>query len=127
MDTTALETELSKAARWLQNRDENAVPTNRLIGSLQACEQTLADSRFVRRRDETSGRTITIRIAGIESALIHVSQAIVSLEKLARGRGTRRGRPPAWMSDAETPKRRGRPPGSKNKPVTAVAAGSAVG
>ena len=81
MDTTALETELSKAARWLQNRDENAVPTNQLIGSLQACEQTLADSRFVRRRDETSGRTITIRIAGIESALIHVSQAIVSLEK----------------------------------------------
>jgi hypothetical protein len=31
------------------------------------------------------------------------------------GRGPRRGRPPAWMNDATVPKRRGRPPGSKNK------------
>jgi hypothetical protein len=43
-----------------------------------------------------------------------IEEAILSLEKLARGRGRRRGRPPAWMSGA-TVKRRGRPPGSKNK------------
>ena len=53
-----------------------------------------------------------------------VEQAIITLERLALGRGRRRGRPPAWMSAAQkgpgaTPKRRGRPPGSKNKKVGA--------
>jgi hypothetical protein len=42
-----------------------------------------------------------------------IEEAIMTLERLARGRGRRRGRPPAWMSAL---KRRGRPPGSKNKP-----------
>jgi hypothetical protein len=55
-----------------------------------------------------------------------IEEAIVSLERLARGRGPRRGRPPAWMSEITTPtlKRRGRPPGSKNKTVAAVAPAS---
>ncbi len=44
-----------------------------------------------------------------------IEEAILSLERLARGRGKRRGRPPAWM--ATTVKKRGRPPGSKNKAV----------
>ena len=44
-----------------------------------------------------------------------IEEAIISLERLARGRGPRRGRPPAWISGITTPKRRGRPPGSKNK------------
>jgi hypothetical protein len=44
-----------------------------------------------------------------------IEEAIVTLERLALGRGRRRGRPPAWMSQIEAPKRRGRPPGSKNK------------
>ncbi len=42
-----------------------------------------------------------------------LEEAIISLERLARSRGRRRGRPPAWLA-AATPKRRGRPPGSKN-------------
>jgi hypothetical protein len=42
-----------------------------------------------------------------------VEEAIMMLERLARGRGKRRGRPPAWMSQI---KKRGRPPGSKKKP-----------
>jgi hypothetical protein len=47
-----------------------------------------------------------------------IEEAIVSLERLARGRSRRRGRPPAWMSGGEAEvKRRGRPPGSKNKAV----------
>ena len=29
-----------------------------------------------------------------------IEDAIISLERLARGRGKRRGRPPAWMKDA---------------------------
>jgi hypothetical protein len=48
-----------------------------------------------------------------------VTEAILSVERLAAGRGKRRGRPPGWMvaarADEETPKRRGRPPGSKNR------------
>jgi hypothetical protein len=44
-----------------------------------------------------------------------LEEAILSLERLARGRGRRRGRPPAWMVTA---KKRGRPPGSKNKTTT---------
>ena len=42
-----------------------------------------------------------------------VEQAIIVLQRIAAGRERRRGRPPAWMSQA---KKRGRPPGSKNKP-----------
>lgn len=48
-----------------------------------------------------------------------LEEAILSLERLARGRGKRRGRPPAWMTVA---KKRGRPPGSKNKVLAAKAA-----
>lgn len=67
-----------------------------------------------------------------------LEEAIITLERLARGRGKRRGRPPAWMSknsstgssSASSPaapagegkRRRGRPPGSKNKPKEAVVA-----
>ncbi|MBV8452768.1 MAG: hypothetical protein JOZ29_10910 [Deltaproteobacteria bacterium] len=69
-----------------------------------------------------------------------IEEAILTLERLARGRGRRRGRPPAWLKDAaaaeagETgeeeahaassgePRRRGRPPGSKSKQVLQAAA-----
>ena len=43
-----------------------------------------------------------------------IEQAIIVLERIAAGRGRRPGRPPAWMSQV---KKRGRPPGSKNKPT----------
>ena len=43
-----------------------------------------------------------------------IEDAIISLERLARGRGKRRGRPPAWMKDAQE-RKRGRPLGSKNR------------
>jgi hypothetical protein len=66
-----------------------------------------------------------------------IEEAILTLERLARGRGRRRGRPPGWLKDAANattlmadenvddmngtghpgePRRRGRPPGSKTKP-----------
>jgi len=48
-----------------------------------------------------------------------LEEAIMTLERLARGRGRRRGRPPAWMTEL---KRRGRPPGSKNKAKVSNAA-----
>ena len=52
-------------------------------------------------------------LADLREEREHIEEAILTLERLARGRGKRRGRPPAWMSEI---KRRGRPPGSKNKP-----------
>lgn len=53
-----------------------------------------------------------------------LEEAIITLERLARGRGRRRGRPPAWMTAAKEagPKKRGRPPGSKNRAKTEAAA-----
>ena len=58
-------------------------------------------------------------LAELKAEREQIEEAILSLERLARGRGKKRGRPPTWMgaSTAEAPvaKRRGRPPGSKNK------------
>jgi hypothetical protein len=53
-------------------------------------------------------------LAELKAEREQIEQAIVSLERLARGRMRGPGRPPNWMGDI-TPKRRGRPPGSKNK------------
>ena len=55
-------------------------------------------------------------LADLRQEREQLEEAILSLERLALGRGRRRGRPPAWMSEA---KKRGRPPGSKNKPNSA--------
>jgi hypothetical protein len=67
-----------------------------------------------------------------------IEEAILTLERLARGRGRRRGRPPSWLKDATAsasdtdleggaaptePKRRGRPPGSKTTKHAATAEG----
>jgi len=80
---------------------------------------------------------VTRILAELRAERAQLEEAILSLERLARGRGKRRGRPPAWLANepsdgtggapppAEGPKRRGRPPGSKNKHV-AVGAGSAA-
>ena len=73
---------------------------------------------------------VTKILAELRQERAQIEEAILSLERLAMGRGRRRGRPPAWMAAVEAPKRRGRPPGSKNKssnastpppPKTAVA------
>jgi hypothetical protein len=68
---------------------------------------------------------VTKILAELKAEREQIEEAIISLERLARGRGKRRGRPPSWLSPSEevaaAPKRRGRPPGSKNK-VQAVAA-----
>ena len=55
---------------------------------------------------------VTKILADLRQEREQLEEAILSLERLAAGRGRRRGRPPAWMSEA---KKRGRPPGSKNK------------
>jgi len=58
-------------------------------------------------------------LADLRNERQQIEEAIVTLERLAQGRGKRRGRPPAWMSAL---KRRGRPPGSKNRVKEAAAA-----
>ena len=56
---------------------------------------------------------VTKMLAELRQEREQIEEAIMTLERLARGRGKRRGRPPAWMTEI---KRRGRPPGSKNTP-----------
>ncbi len=51
-------------------------------------------------------------LAELRQERAQLEEAILGLERLARGRGKRRGRPPLWMAEV---KKRGRPPGSKNK------------
>jgi hypothetical protein len=55
---------------------------------------------------------VTKIIAELRQEREQIEEAIISLERLARGRGRRRGRPPSWLAIA---KKRGRPAGSKNK------------
>ncbi|MCC6857154.1 MAG: hypothetical protein IT158_01260 [Bryobacterales bacterium] len=63
---------------------------------------------------------VTKILAELRQEREQIEEAILSLERLARGRGRRRGRPPAWM--AAVTKKRGRPPGSKNKTLAATKA-----
>ena len=58
-------------------------------------------------------------LADLRQEREHIEEAILTLERLARGHGKRRGRPPSWMVAI---KRRGRPPGSKNKAKESAAA-----
>lgn len=62
-------------------------------------------------------------LADLRQEREQLEEAILSLERLAMGRGRRRGRPPAWMSVA---KKRGRPPGSKNKTAPPAPAKTAM-
>jgi hypothetical protein len=64
---------------------------------------------------------VTKMLADLRQEREHIEEAIMTLERLARGRGKRRGRPPAWMTEI---KKRGRPPGSKNKPKPEGKAGT---
>ena len=59
---------------------------------------------------------INIMLAELRAEREQLNEAILIFERLAASRGRRRGRPLKWMTEV---KRRGRPPGSKNKPTTA--------
>ena len=58
-------------------------------------------------------------LADLRQEREQIEEAIMTLERLARGRGKRRGRPPAWLAAV---KKRGRPPGSKTKTAAVKAA-----
>jgi hypothetical protein len=61
---------------------------------------------------ERKTMNVTKMLSDLRQEREAIEEAILTLERLAQGRGKRRGRPPAWMSEL---KKRGRPPGSKNK------------
>ena len=69
------------------------------------------------------GMDVLKMLAELRQERAQVEEAIVALERLALGHGKRRGRPPVWVTAATAPKRRGRPPGSKNKPKEAPGQG----
>jgi hypothetical protein len=58
---------------------------------------------------------ITKMLADLRAERDQVSEAIVVLERLAVGRGRRRGRPPKWMAEV---KRRGRRRGVRTHHLT---------
>jgi hypothetical protein len=39
-------------------------------------------------------------LADLRQEREQIEEAIITLERLARGRGKRRGRPPAWLAEA---------------------------
>ena len=59
-------------------------------------------------------------LSELKEERVQIEEAILSLERLARGRGKRRGRPRrfALISDIQAG---GRPPGSKNKAAVEAA------
>lgn len=65
---------------------------------------------------------VTKILADLRQERQAIEEAILTMERLARGQGKRRGRPPAWMSalkmktEQPAPKKRGRPP--KNPQAT---------
>lgn len=81
---------------------------NRFLAERRICQKPVG---------RVYGMDVTKILAELKEERAQIEEAILSLERLARGRGRRRGRPPGWMSEL-TSKRRGRPPGSKNKAST---------
>ena len=66
----------------------------------------------IRNTMQESGMDVSKILEELRREREQLEEAILSLERLARGRGRRRGRPPSWMVEA---KKRGRPVGSKTK------------
>jgi len=79
-----------------------------LGNSTPHCEAKLLAARC----STLSEMDILKMLAELRAEREQVEEAILVLERMARGRGKRRGRPPKWITGM---KRRGRPPGSKNK------------
>jgi DNA invertase Pin-like site-specific DNA recombinase len=86
---------------------------------VQVLQRSESGSNEPEQRVEKNHMDVLKMLADLRQEREQIEEAIMTLERLARGRGRRRGRPPAWMTAI---KRRGRPPGSKNKPKVATAA-----
>ena len=56
---------------------------------------------------------VTKMLSDLRDEREQIEEAIITLERLAQGRGKRRGRPPAWLQEAR--KRDAKDAGSKPK------------
>jgi hypothetical protein len=65
---------------------------------------------------------VTKMLADLRQEREQIEEAILTLERLARGRGKRRGRPPIWLAEAK--KRTNAKAVTKAKAVAAGAKGS---
>ena len=73
-------------------------------------------ARFTATLRYSSKMDILKMLSDLRQEREQIGEAIIALERLAQRHGQRRGRPPAWMAVPKVAqKRRGRPPGSKNK------------
>jgi hypothetical protein len=90
---------------------------------------------LIERKAEVIYLDIDKMLADLRVEREQIEEAILTLERLARGRGRRRGRPPSWLKEAAAsvsdiedgqqpngaaghaaePRRRGRPPGSRKQ------------
>jgi len=84
---------------------------------LAACRTETSKLRYASRMD------LLKMLADLRQERAQIGEAISALERMAIGYGKGRGLPPAWMTIASVPSRRGRPPGSKNKPTRAPGKG----
>ncbi len=64
---------------------------------------------------------VTKILAELRVERAQLEEAILSLERLATGRGRRRGRPPKWMSEAKKRPRSATPRRSENPARSAAA------
>jgi hypothetical protein len=64
---------------------------------------------------------VTKMLADLRQEREQIEEAILTLERLARGRGKRRGRPPIWLAEA---KKRTTAKAATNNKVKAMAAGA---
>ncbi len=63
---------------------------------------------------------VTKMLAELRQEREAIEEAILTLERLAQGRGKRRGRPPAWMASLKVKER----PAAKGKSGAAAKSGS---
>ena len=68
---------------------------------------------------------VTKILADLKTERAQIEEAILTLERLADGRGKRRGRPPTWLVDARNsdPEKAAAAPGPKGKKSKAAGAG----
>jgi hypothetical protein len=56
---------------------------------------------------------VSMILAELKAEREQIDEAVLSLERLARGRGRGPGRPPNWMADVAPPKQPGRRPAKR--------------
>ncbi len=75
MDLDVVDVHLSKAASLLGEVETKEMPARESIDELQFCEKQLVAGRFTRRTN-AGGYVVTVKVPGVDAALIHITRAI---------------------------------------------------